>query len=198
MININIIPTKILIQGKVNVKVYDALDLERMEPKVSIVDQNYVEQDLLEKMTDAMHSASGSTSYHLNTGTNWFSGRYAGMNPNQPWTDRDTEDGILVKSSEETGVVEANTGPDVPIHHFFLYQSKSTTNDEEDTEWEAESEWGFANQTTISKFHIGKDYCARASNSTDTFNDRFALYDVDDFTMEQSDILRVTWTISVG
>jgi hypothetical protein len=199
MININTIPTKILIQGKVNVKVYDALDLERMEPKVSIVGQNVVEQDLLEKMTDAMHSSSGSSLYFLNTSSYWFDGRYAGDNATEGTTDRDGQNGILVVSSEPTGwVAPVMGGAPVPINHFYLYQNKSTTNTTNETEWEAESEWGIASSTTISEFHMGKDYYAGTGIPTATFNDPFATYDVPNFTMQQSDILRVTWTISVG
>ena len=198
MININTIPTKILIEGAVNIKVYDALDLERMEPKVSSVDQNDIDTPLLNEMITAMKSSSGSTSFQLNTGTNWFSDRYPGNNPNDAVTSRHGEDGILSVSSITTGVVDEYQGSGTEaIKHFFLYQTKSTSNTTNETEWEAESTWSLAT-TTISMFELGKDYFANSQSPTATFNDPFATYNVSNFTMLATDILRVTWTITVG
>jgi len=199
MININTIPTTILIKGAVDIKVYDALDVERMEPKVSIVDYNDTNDWIMERIIDAMHSSSGGTTYHLNTSSDWFSGRYPGDNNSNTVTDRDGENGILAKSSITTGYFRSFSGQSTePVFDLFMHSNKSTSNVTNSSIWTAEAIWGESATTTISSFELGKDYSNNAQDVGATFAEPFAVYNVTNFTMQTTDILRITWTVAIG
>jgi hypothetical protein len=198
MININTLQTKILVTGDIDIKVYDTEDLRRMEPKVSIEDHNTTGTFLMGEFIDQMHSSSGNTSYHINTASNWFTQRYPGEDSNANVTEQDGKDGILAISTVSTGYIDSASGNGTELlHMFFLHQNKSTSNVNNASEWTAESVWNLAT-TTITSFEIGKDLMTNSQDPTGTFEDDVATYNVPDFSMQSSDILRVTWTITVG
>ena len=197
--------TPIEIFGEVDIKVFDKEDLAQMEPKISILTENDTSPYLLGALTDLMHgNTSSQSSIQLTTDTGWFSGRYAENRSGYTTTARHQEDGILAQSTVETGYVdEYGGGGSEDINHFFLYQSMSTPNPgstDKYVTWTAQSEWGKATTTTIQGLEIGKDYNAGSQQPSTTFDTKeFASADsFTNFTLETNDILKVTWTMTIG
>jgi hypothetical protein len=197
--------TPISVFGEVDIKVFDKEDLVQMDPKISILTENTTSNYLLGALTDLMHgNTTSQSSIQLTTDSGWFTGRYAGDRQNYSTTDRHEEDGILAMSSVNTGVVGEYGGSGTEnINHFFLYQSMSTPtpgSTDKHVTWTAQSSWGYAATTTISGLEIGKDYNAGSQQPDTTFDTKeFATADsFTNFNLETGDILKVTWTMTIG
>ena len=197
--------TPIEIFGEVDIKVFDKEDLIKMEPKISILAENDTSPYLLQALTDLMHGNTTSQSgIQLTTDTNWFTSRYAGTS-GEIYTTQDEKDGIVAYTNVTTGYVTGDLGGGTEtesIDHFYLYQSLSTPNpgsSDKHVTWTAQSEWDKSN-TTISGLDIGKDYNAGLAQPSTTFDTKeFASVEsFSSFTLETGDILKVTWTMTIG
>ena len=217
--NINTLWTnkRLKVHGDVDIKVYDPEDLIRMEPKVDILDTNVVKDDLLEKLNDEMHTtASTNTAHQLHTGTNWHPASDMCYSPDlcDGYTivsNREGENGISVAVTGYTGTIEDDVyGGCTQCKGFCLYDNTSTSTTNNASTWAAEATWlsGYdPNTTTVERMYMGKDFDSQiGGNFTNVFstsfdgpyNFKYAYYDNTNFTIQTLDILRVTWTITVG
>ena len=217
--NINTLWTskRLNVHGDVDIKVYDPEDMKRMEPKVDILDTNVVKDDLLEKLNDEMHTNSDTnTAHQLHTGTNWHPASDMCYSPDlcssgyTITSNREGENGISVAVTGNTGQIQDDPyGGCTQCKGFCLYENTSTSTTNNASTWAAEATWlsGYdPNTTTVERMYMGKNFDTNNgglfingfSGSAGPYAFAYAYYDNTNFSIQTLDILRVTWTITVG
>ena len=198
--------TPIEVFGEVDIKVFDKEDLVQMEPKVSILTENDTAPYLLEELNKLMFgNTSSQSSIQLTTDTGWFTDRYAGTS-GETYTTQDGKNGIVAHTNRTTGYVTGDLGGGTEteaINHFYLFQGLSTPNPgstDKHVTWTAQSEWDKELTATVNGLDIGKDYNAGLIQPSTTFDqEEFASVEgLSPFDIEKDDILKVTWTMTIG
>ena len=195
--------TPVKVTGHTVVEVFDPSGyVKHFESK-----PNTINNELMKKIIDQMHSSSGSTSYQLTHSSNWFTQKLPGGDTSAITTDMDNKDGIFARVNDITAQVQDPEGGADNIYDFLLHESLSGSVSNNTAQWIAQGSWGGAstgaqNSTTVSHLYIGKKYGAEGGtqgNGPDGgFEEPFADNNVADFTLELNDILKVTWSITIG
>ena len=195
--------TPVKVTGNTIVEVFDPSGcVKHFESK-----PNTISNELMKDIIDQMHSSSGSTSYHLTHSSNWFTQKLPGGDSSAITTDMDNKDGIFARVNDITAQVQDPEGGTDNIYDFLLHESLSGSVSYISAQWIAQGSWtgassGAQNSTTVSHLYIGKKYGAEGGtqgNGQDAgFEDPFADNNVTDFTLELNDILKVTWSITIG
>lgn len=195
------------VTGNTKIEVFDVEDIAQLEPKHYENKRNTIDDWLLGKITDHMHSSSGSSNYQLTTSSNWFTQRYPGGDTNDVDTDMAGKDGIFARVNDKTAIVQDPEGGGDYIYDFLLHESLSNSVSNNTAQWIAQGSWtggieSSASATTVSHLYIGKYYTPQGGtqgfSTTDGFRDDYADNNVTDFTLEVNDILKVTWSITIG
>jgi len=208
------------IEGFVDIKVYDKYDIKQMEPKVDIFDKNATQSELMEKIVDEMFSSSGDTDYHLTTSTNWFTSNIPGSTSHPTTTpSQNAKDGIFVRGNRATSTIwcgdpyETNVTND--LKDLLLSDSTSTTysSNTNHCTWAAQATWNAASSddygtgnvldNTISHLEIGKNYFVQGDDgqgvgTTNGFVTPFAIDTPSSFILQEDDIIKITWKITIG
>ena len=190
--------------GEVDVKVYDPEDLANMEPKVNQVVHNSTSDYILGYLTDLMHgNVTTQSTEFITTDTNWFDQPYPGINTSGSTpANNDGKNGIVAVVDRTTGSVKFNNETEA-VKHFFLTGTKSTSTSNNVTSWTAQQAWTGGTGSSaceVSNLELGKNYEMDGQDTSLIFvNQPFASADnVDDFNLAIDDILKVTWTITIG
>ena len=118
----------------------------------------------------------------------------------------DGKDGIFARVNDKTAQVQDPEGGVDYIYDLLLHESLSGSVSNNVAQWIAQGSWDGgivgSTPTLVSHLYIGKNYGAEGGtqgNGTDAgFLDPFADNNVTDFTLEVNDILKVTWSITIG
>tara|TARA_R100001530_G_scaffold14867_2_gene13313 strand:+ start:9067 stop:9765 length:699 start_codon:yes stop_codon:yes gene_type:complete len=135
-------------------------------------------------------------------------------------TQQHGKDGIFARVNDVTGFVsQTSSGTWGNVQDFLLWDQTSTTQPSANqAQWIAQAEWtggadstgagGYADggSTSVSELFIGKYYAPVYTSLTAGFvttggqagSGEFATANPADFTMAVEDILKVTWTITIG
>ena len=209
--NIIIDPVQLTMSGRVQL---DILDQNR-NTKQHQEFPNAIHIDLKTEIQDAMQG-NANTDFFIHTGSGWFTQNY-------PIGDgQDTKDGIIITQKTHatvTSTVDGRSYVDGGVENYDLLcsENKSTTyGSSNSVTWQAETTWvGEGTQGTKStgnfdKFQIGNSYQAGDQSSMtpnahalfDHFDIVFATAehssDFTQFVLDDNDIARVTWTITIG
>lgn len=173
---------------------------------------NNIHADLLDDVASALQSSSAVNSY-INTSSGWFDSTYPAAGGGSA-----NEDGICISQSgtEAAGVTVGDSGGD---HRWdlFLDENTSTTYSTNSCAWQAEGTWtgtkgvGTATSGSFDIANIGKDYIDQAQNGKTASEmrvmDRFSVMfahansnglDFTAFTLDDNDVARFTWTITIN
>ena len=183
------------ISGKVHLLICD----KKGRTKQSEHFENAIHDNLKDAVINYMASSSGSSAYHINTGSNWFTASHS---------EEDGKDGIFIWQSDGNSQVSSYLHTvDVNGYDLKLEESKSTTyGGSTNVIYQAEGTWtgtngsGSTTSGNFDKMHIGKDF--DISGATPSFGTTFATAqstgDFTAFTLDDNDVCRVTWTISIS
>tara|TARA_R100001510_G_scaffold34776_1_gene31276 strand:- start:5033 stop:5680 length:648 start_codon:yes stop_codon:yes gene_type:complete len=206
---------KIWTRGFVDLAVYDKEDLNKMEPKHTQQGDNTIDNELLAKLILFLRGSTNN-SFKINTASNWFNNPYAvanGGNTSNTTTDRNNQDGIVAQGTVSTGgIVDNQTGEGghLAVNHFFINdasQSGGGTSVSTDTcTWTVQATWDDPNgssSNTISKLYMGRAYNVQSSDNANEdsiplFDTSYAEFDPSNFTLVESDVLKVSWSIQIG
>ena len=213
------VPKIPFVTGFVQAWTFHNEDVLQREPKQYIECDNEIEDFLLESIMTHMQSSSGNTGYELDT-SGWATNKYPG-DTNSSTTSGDTDnnlkDGIIIQVDDTTGWVKKNAPAeghnlikDFALTDNITAQAGGSSNI---AVWSAQAEWGTGTSgdldlgadCNVGHFYIGKYYhCdgtaeeGNANGSQKRFRDKFANTDVTGFTLETDDVIKLTWTITVG
>lgn len=185
------------ISGEVHLLIYD----KKGRTKQSEHFENAIHDNLKDAVINYMASSSGSSAYHINTGSNWFTTSHA---------EDDGKDGIFIWQSDANSQVKSyealvSSGEGFDLK---LEESKSTTyGGSTNVVYQAEGTWtgqsglGTATSGSFDKMHIGKDF-SLSNSDVPSFGTTFATAessgDFTAFTLDDNDVCRVTWTITIS
>tara|TARA_B100000902_G_scaffold168111_1_gene162859 strand:- start:332 stop:952 length:621 start_codon:yes stop_codon:yes gene_type:complete len=195
------------VRGNTIVEVFDKEDLDQLEPKHYENKSNTINSWLMKQIIDQMHSSSGATVYQLNHLSNWFTQKLPGGDTNDVDTDMAGKDGIFARVNDKTAEVQDPEGGGDYIYDFLLHEGLSGSVSNNTAQWVAQGSWtggvvGSASSTLVSYLYMGKYYGPQGgTQGTGTnagFIKPFADNNVTDFTLEVNDILKVTWSITIG
>jgi len=183
---------KVDITGKVHLVVLNQKGQTKIEQHFS----NAIEDDLKNAIVTHMGSSSGASAYHINTSSNWFAGEHQLQTGS---------DGIFIHApgaSSESQVSYESSGTN--YFDMKLSESTSTSYSTNSCSWTAQGTYtGSGNGTSgsMTSMGIGKGFAY--SGSTPGFTTDFAsatsgASDFTAFTLDQLDVARVTWTITIN
>jgi len=185
------------ISGKVHLLIYDKNGLTKQSEHF----ENAIHDNLKDAVVTYIASGSGSSGYHLNTGSNWFTASHA---------EEDGKDGIFIWQSNNASQVKSYEAPVSSGEGFDLKleESKSTTyGGSTNVIYQAEGTWtgqqggGTVSSSSFDKMHIGKDFSLSGSDIpsfSTTFATAEASGDFTAFSLDDNDVCRVTWTITIS
>jgi hypothetical protein len=205
------VPIKIpVLRGHTKIELFDHDEIHRMEPKYVQEKPNAIQDELLQKLTDEMQSStSGNTAIHMVC--NWAQ-KYPGyddQNTTQGATQNEAKNGIFARVNDITGwVKEDGENNRLEIKDFMLNTNQAVSGATNQCIVTGEAEWGtgtsgsmsFGADTSVSYLYLGKDYAVDGQSSANEGfgNNGWASNNITDFTMETQDVLKVTWTITIG
>lgn len=180
------------ISGRVRLQVLDQRGRTKNEQHFT----NAIHDDLKNAFVNHIASSSGATAFHINTSSSWFSSEHAigtGL------------DGIFIvaPSSSEDPISYESGGNN--YYDMKLPDNKSTTyGGGNSCTWQAEGTWtgsGGGSSASVTSMQIGNSFSA-SGGGNQTFATTFATAtssgDFSAFTLDQNDIARVTWTITIS
>lgn len=180
------------ISGKVRLQVFDQRGRTKNEQHFS----NAIHDDLKNAFVNHIASSSGASAFHINTSSSWFTAEHAlgtGL------------DGIfiLAPSSGEDPISYEASG--FNYYDMKLPDNKSTSyGGSNSCTWQAEGTWtgsGGGSSASVTSMQIGNSFSA-SSGGNQGFGTTFATAtssgDFTAFTLDQNDIARVTWTITIS
>ena len=182
------------ISGKVHLLISDKKGRTKQEEHFN----NAISDELKDAFVNNMASSSAS-SHHITTSSNWFSSTHS---------EEDGKDGIFIWQSNESARVSSYLHTvDVNGYDLKLDESTSTTyGGSTNCIWQAEGTWtgingsGTGSSGSFDKMHIGKDF--DISGATPSFGTTFATAessgDFTAFSLDDNDVCRVTWTITIS
>ena len=204
--NIIIDPVQLTISGRVQL---DILDQNR-NTKQHQEFPNAIDIALKTEINDAMQG-DAVTDFFIHTGSSWFTQNY-------PIGDgQDNKDGIII--TQKTHINNGRTYVDAGVESYDLLcsENKTTTyGSSNSVTWQAETTWigsvmqGNATSGNFDKFQIGNSYEAGDQSGFNTnahslfshFDTPFATAehssDFTQFVLDDNDIARVTWTITIS
>ena len=202
--------TRIILEGFTDIKVYDKEDLNQMEPKVDQYEKNDTENYILGQILAHLKSSTGNTTFALPHSSGWFTQRYPGTtSPLTTITEQDGKNGIFARVDDVTALVsDGDPGDPTPedVKDFLLHDAANASYATNVATWTAQASWGGGTEsggtTTVEELRMGRDYMAEGSQQgagpDNGFGEDYAINNVTDFTMDVNDILKVTWTITIG
>lgn len=180
------------ITGKVRLQVLDQRGRTKNEQHFT----NAIHDDLKNAFVNHLASSSGATAFHINTSSSWFTAEHA---------EGTGLDGIVIVAPSNSGdAVSYDDG----VHNYYnmkLPDNKSTTyGGGNSCTWQAEGTWtgdGGDSSASVTSMLIGNSFSA-SNGGNETFATTFATAtssgDFSAFTLDQNDIARVTWTITIS
>lgn len=179
------------ISGKVRLQVFDQKGRTKNEQHFT----NAIHDDLKNAFVNHMASSSGASAFHINTSSSWFTAEHAigtGL------------DGIfiLAPSSSEDPISYESGGNN--YYDMKLPDNTSTSYSSNSCTWQAEGTWtgsGGGTSASVTSMQIGNSFSA-SGGGNQTFATTFATAtssgDFTAFTLDQNDIARVTWQITIS
>lgn len=181
------------IKGKVHLAIRDGDGAIKQDEKFN----NSIHDDLKNAILNHMGASSGSSSHHITISSNWFSSTHS---------EQDSKDGIFIWQSNSSARVSSYQATDEDSYDLKLDESKSETGSNNSSSWTCEGTWngidgsGTGSSGTFDKMHIGKDF--DISSAVPSFGTTFATAqsssDFTAFSLDDNDVCRVTWTITIG
>jgi hypothetical protein len=198
MANIIIDPIEILITGKVRCDVRDQNGNTKMFQQFN----NSISDDLKDSIASTMQGNASSV-FITNSGSDWFTGQLYSV-----VTGQNGKDGIIITQTA------SELSWDLMLSENVQSPSISTAT----VTWQAEVTWtgtegsGTATSGAIDKMQIGNSYAHASQNGWaaqqhrdhDHFDTVFASADSDEssdftaFTLDDNDIARVSWAITIA
>ena len=210
MANIIIDPIEIMISGKVRVDVRDQNNNTKHFQRFN----NIISDDLKNAIASAMQGNS-APAFITNAGSDWFSATY----PNG--TAQNGKDGILISQTaqESAGATHGDESGDYNWDILLNENVQSPAISTATVTWQSEATWlgtkgsGTATSGAVDKMQIGNSYTAHINQTSlstaehrqfDHFVTVFASADADNssdftaFTLDDNDIARVSWAITIA
>jgi len=184
------------ISGRVHLLICD----KKGRTKQSEHFNNAIHDNLKDAFVNHLASSSAS-SHHINTSSNWFASTHSEENG---------KDGIFIWQSNNASQVKSYEAlvSDGDGFDLKLDESTSTTyGGSNSCSWQAEGTWtgaegvGSTASQNFDKMHIGKGFSLSNSNVpsfSTTFATAEASGDFTAFSLDDNDVCRVTWTITIS
>ena len=196
-----VIPVPIKISGKVQLWVMD----HNRNTKDYQHFNNSIHNDLKAKIGGSMQGNS-ATDYIVSTSSGWFDSTYPDLSCGG-------EDGIYITQTGRTasGSTE-NAEGGYSLWDLFLDENKSQSVSNNVCSWTAEATWtgtngsGTNSSGTFDRMQIGNGYIIMEETDS-SFDDHFTTVyataigggtDFSNFSLDDNDIARVTWQITIG
>lgn len=184
------------IKGIVHLSIKDGDGAIKQDEKFN----NSIHDDLKNAILNHMGASSGSSSHHITTASNWFSSTHS---------EQDGKDGIFIWQSNNASQVQTYVAPvsNGTGYDLKLDESTSMAGSGNAYSWTCEGTWtgqsgtGTVSSASFDKMHIGKGFSLSASDIP-SFSTTFATAqssgDFTAFSLDDNDVARVTWTITIG
>ena len=180
------------ISGKVRLQVFDQKGRTKNEQHFS----NAIHDDLKNAFVNHIASSSGASAFHINTSSSWFTAEHA---------EGTGLDGIVIVAPSSSGDAVSYDDGVYNYYNMKLPDNKSTTyGGGNSCTWQAEGTWtgdGGDSSDSVTSMLIGNSFSA-SNGGNETFSTTFATAtssgDFTAFTLDQNDIARVTWTITIS
>lgn len=184
------------ISGKIHLSIKDGDGAIKQDEKFN----NSIHDDLKNAVLNHMGASSGNSSHHITVSNNWFASTHSEQNGKDGIFIWQSSSGSRVKSYE--ALVSSGVGYDLKLD-----ESKSETGSTYSSSWTCEGTWtgqeglGTGTSGSFDKMHIGKGF-SLSSSDVPSFSTTFATAqasgDFTAFTLDDNDVARVTWTITIG
>jgi hypothetical protein len=205
--NIIIDPVEVKISGNVELDIFDQNRNTKQHQEFS----NSIHDELLDAIASAMQ-ANSNTAFYIHTGSGWF-------NANRPVGDlQDDRHGIIITQKTNTSAGKTYAGGSDESYDLCLSDNKSTTyGNSNSVTWQAETTWtgpngaNSASSGNFDKMQMGYDYKFVDQSSMNSqaklLHDHFEgtvfatanhSSDFTQFVLDDNDIARVTWTITIS
>jgi len=181
------------ISGKIHLSIKDGDGAFKQNEKFN----NSIHDDLKNVVLNHMGASSGNSSHQITISSNWFSSTHS---------EQDSKDGIFIWQSNSSSRVSSYQAIDEDSYDLKLDENKSETGSTYNSSWTCEGTWngvngsGTGSSGTFDKMHIGKNF--DITNAVPSFGTTFATAqasgDFTAFTLDDNDVCRVTWTITIG
>jgi hypothetical protein len=190
--NIFVPKFNIKIVGNVHLQIMDGDGAIKQDEKY----QNAIHDELINAIVTHMGASSGSTAYHITTSSGWFTTAYG---------EQDGKDGIIITQTSGDAVKTWDDGIGNDAYDLKLSEATSQGASSGLCSWTAEGTWtgasgsGTATSGTFNYMRIGNSF-KFTGGDTSTFDTNFAVATTSDFTaftLDDNDVCRVTWTLSV-
>ena len=194
--NIIIPKFNIDISGKVHLHILD----QKGRTKQSEHFNNAIHDNLKDAFVNHIAGSSAS-SHHINTSSNWFASTHS---------EQDGKDGIFIWQSDSNSRVKSYEPTSSSGEGFDLKLDESTSTTyggSNSCTWQAEGTWtgseglGTGTSGQFNKMQIGKDFDL-SNSDVPSFGTTFATAessgDFSAFTLDDNDVCRVTWTITIS
>jgi len=196
--NIIIPKFNIDISGKVHLQIRDGDGYIKQDEAYP----NAIHDNLKDAILNHMGASSGTSSHHLHTSTNWFGVTHS---------EQDGKDGIFIWQSDGNSQVISYEPPVSSGQGYDLKLDEgvptTTYSGGTSVSWMGEGTWtgqqggGTATSGSFDKMHIGKDF-SLSSSDVPSFSTTFATAqstaDFTAFQLDDNDVCRVTWTITIS
>jgi hypothetical protein len=191
--NIFVPKFNIKIVGNVHLQIRDGDGAIKQDEKY----RNAIHDDLINAIVTHMGASSGSTAYHITKDSGWFTTAY-GMQTGK--------DGIIISQTSGDAVKTYDDGIGNDCYDLKLSEATSEGASTGVCSWTAEGTWtgasgsGTATSGTFDEMRIGNSF-EFTGGETSEFSTNFATAessgDFTGFTLDDNDVCRVTWTLSV-
>ena len=180
------------LSGNVRLQVFDSRGRTKNDQHFT----NAIHDNLKNAFVNHLSSSSGSTAFHINTSSSWFTAEHA---------EGTGLDGIVIVAPSSSGDAVSYDDGVYNYYNMKLPDNKSTTyGGGNSCTWQAEGTWtgdGGDSSDNVTSMLIGNSFSA-SNGGNETFGTTFATAtssgDFTAFTLDQNDIARVTWTITIS
>ena len=181
------------ISGKIHLSIRDGGGDVKQDEKFN----NAIHDDFKNAVLSHMGASSGNSNYHITTSSNWFASTHS---------EQDGKDGIFIWQSNNASRVSSYQATDEDSYDLKLDETKSMAGSANSYSWTCEGTWngingsGTGSSASFDKMHIGKDFdiTSAVPSFGTTFATAQASGDFTAFTLDDNDVCRVTWTITIG